>query len=89
MTFADPLRSLEAGHGTRRLRLAALRGRRAALRGVALAFQLANLPLRAVAWRNVLADAYPQTSVLIVSVGAAYAAGVGLNAYARRGAATR
>jgi uncharacterized membrane protein YbhN (UPF0104 family) len=55
----------------------ALDGRFLAL---ALAFQLANLALRAVAWRNVLAAAYRGRHVPVVSVGAAYAAGVALNA---------
>lgn len=61
------------------------------LAAVALAFQLGNLVLRALAWRNVLAAAYPDRRVPILSVGAAYAAGVGLNAYvpARAGEALK
>ncbi|HSC92808.1 MAG TPA: lysylphosphatidylglycerol synthase domain-containing protein [Gaiellaceae bacterium] len=55
----------------------ALDGRFLAL---ALVFQLANLALRALAWRNVLAAAYRGRDVPVVSVGAAYAAGVALNA---------
>lgn len=47
---------------------------------VALVFQLANLALRALAWRNVLAAAYRDRDVPVLSVGAAYAAGVALNA---------
>jgi len=49
---------------------------------VALAFQLANLALRSVALRNVLAAAYPAKRISPFTVGAAYAAGVALNAFA-------
>ena len=47
---------------------------------LALAFQLVNLGLRALAWRNVLAAAYRGRHVPVLSIGAAYAAGVALNA---------
>ncbi len=58
---------------------------------VALALQLANLCFRALAWRNVLAAAYPHTRIRLLDVGAAYAAGVALNAYtpARAGEALK
>jgi uncharacterized membrane protein YbhN (UPF0104 family) len=69
-----PLHSLDAVAD----RLAALDGRWLAL---ALALQLANLGLRALALRNVLAAAYPRMRVRLLDVGAAYAAGVALNAY--------
>jgi uncharacterized membrane protein YbhN (UPF0104 family) len=49
---------------------------------VALAFQLANLVLRSLALRNVIAAAYPETRISRRTVGAAYAAGVALNAFA-------
>lgn len=48
----------------------------------ALAFQLANLALRSFALRNVLAAAYPEKRISPLTVGAAYAAGVALNAFA-------
>lgn len=47
----------------------------------ALALQLAALALRALAWRGILAAAYPGTRVSAVSVGAAYVTGVALNAF--------
>ncbi|MGE5691864.1 MAG: lysylphosphatidylglycerol synthase domain-containing protein [Pseudomonadota bacterium] len=47
---------------------------------VAIAFQLANLVLRSVAWRNVLRAAYPARKVPLLGVGSAYAAGVAANA---------
>jgi uncharacterized membrane protein YbhN (UPF0104 family) len=58
---------------------------------VALALQLANIGFRALAWRNVLAAAYPAARVRLLDVGAAYAAGVALNAYtpARAGEALK
>lgn len=59
-------------------RLGALDGRWLA---VALALQLGMLALRAIAWRNVLAAAYPQRQIRLLDVGAAYAAGVALNGY--------
>jgi uncharacterized membrane protein YbhN (UPF0104 family) len=49
--------------------------------GLALALQLTNLSFRALAWRNVLAAAYPQRRIPVISVGCAYAAGMALNAY--------
>ena len=48
---------------------------------VALAFHLGNLSCRALAWRNILAAAYPTARVRLLDVGAAYAAGVAANAY--------
>ena len=58
---------------------------------VALVVQLAGLAFRALAWRGVLAAAYPDRRIPVVSVGAAYAAGVGLNAFlpARGGEAAK
>jgi uncharacterized membrane protein YbhN (UPF0104 family) len=58
---------------------------------VALALQVANLGFRAFAWRNVLAAAYPRARIRLLDVGAAYAAGVALNAYtpARAGEALK
>lgn len=47
----------------------------------ALTLQLANVGFRALAWRNVLAAAYPATRVPVVGIGCAYAAGAALNAY--------
>lgn len=57
----------------------------------ALALQLAILGCRAVAWRNVLAAAYPGQRVGVVDVGCAYAAGVAVNAFtpARAGEAMK
>lgn len=57
----------------------------------ALALQLAILGFRAVAWRNVLAAAYPGQRVGVVDVGCAYAAGVAVNAFtpARAGEAVK
>ena len=48
---------------------------------LALTFQLATLGFRALAWRNVLAAAYPHTRIPVFSVGCAYASGVALNAF--------
>lgn len=58
---------------------------------VALALQLANIGFRATAWRTVLRAAYPGTRIGLVEVGAAYAAGVAVNAYtpARAGEAVK
>jgi uncharacterized membrane protein YbhN (UPF0104 family) len=58
---------------------------------VALAFHLANLTFRAIAWRAVLAAAYPAAPIRLLDVGAAYAAGVAANAYlpARGGEAVK
>jgi hypothetical protein len=47
----------------------------------ALLLQLLALGCRAFAWRGILAAAYPEKRVPVVSVGAAYAAGVGMNAF--------
>lgn len=47
---------------------------------VALAFHLGNHALRSIAWRNVLAAAYPRQRVRLVDIGSAYAVGVALNA---------
>jgi uncharacterized membrane protein YbhN (UPF0104 family) len=49
---------------------------------IALALQLGGLALRALALRNVLAAAYPDQTVSRVTVGAVYAAGAALNAFA-------
>jgi uncharacterized membrane protein YbhN (UPF0104 family) len=46
----------------------------------ALALQVGTLGLRALAWRNVLAAAYPRR-VPVFSIACAYAAGVGLNGF--------
>jgi hypothetical protein len=59
-------------------RLADLDGRFLA---VALLLQLATLAFRALAWRGVLAAAYPERRIPVFAVGCAYAAGVALNAY--------
>jgi uncharacterized membrane protein YbhN (UPF0104 family) len=48
---------------------------------LALALQFATLACRALAWRNVLAAAYPQQRIPVFSLGCAYAAGMALNAY--------
>jgi uncharacterized membrane protein YbhN (UPF0104 family) len=58
---------------------------------VALAFHLANLACRALAWRAILVAAYPSARIRLVDVGAAYAAGVAANAYlpARGGEAVK
>lgn len=48
---------------------------------LALVLQLATLAFRALAWRNVLASAYPDRRIPVFSVGCAYAAGVALNAF--------
>ncbi len=48
----------------------------------ALALQLATLGFRAVAWRNILAAAYPEQRIRVGSIACAYAAGVALNAFA-------
>jgi uncharacterized membrane protein YbhN (UPF0104 family) len=80
----EPLRSLDSVTD----RIAELDGRWLT---VALAFQLANLGLRALALRNVLAAAYPHKRLRLLDVGAAYAAGVAANAYfpARGGEAVK
>jgi hypothetical protein len=48
---------------------------------VALVLQLAIILLRTLAWRGVLAAAYPDQSIPLRSVGCAYAAGVALNGF--------
>jgi len=60
--------------------LAAVGGVDLNLVAVAVAFQLANLALRSLAWRNVLRAAYPTAHVPLLGVGSAYAAGVAANA---------
>ncbi|HEX5924457.1 MAG TPA: lysylphosphatidylglycerol synthase transmembrane domain-containing protein [Baekduia sp.] len=52
----------------------------ARLAALALCFHVANHVLRSVAWRNVLAAAYPNRRVRLLDIGAAYAIGVALNA---------
>ena len=47
----------------------------------AIVLQLANLGLRAFAWRNVLAAAYPRERVAYPSIAGAYVAGVALNTF--------
>ena len=59
-------------------RVSELDGRFLAL---ALVLQLAALGFRALAWRGVLAAAYPSMRIPVLSVGCAYAAGVALNAF--------
>jgi uncharacterized membrane protein YbhN (UPF0104 family) len=58
-------------------RFVALDGRMVAL---ALALHVANHLLRSLAWRNVLAAAYPATRIPYLTVASAYALGVALNA---------
>jgi phosphatidylinositol alpha-mannosyltransferase len=48
---------------------------------LALSLQLATLALRALAWRGVLAAAYPRQELPLFSIGCAYAAGVAANAF--------
>ena len=50
------------------------------LLAAALLLHVANHGLRSLAWRNVLAAAYPTTRVPILGVASAYAVGVALNA---------
>jgi uncharacterized membrane protein YbhN (UPF0104 family) len=50
------------------------------LLAAALVLHVANHGLRSLAWRNVLAAAYPSTRVPFVRVASAYAVGVALNA---------
>ena len=65
--------------------LAAAAGRVEELDGrflvLALVLQLGTLAFRALAWRGVLAAAYPGRRIPVFSLGCAYAAGVALNAY--------
>jgi uncharacterized membrane protein YbhN (UPF0104 family) len=58
-------------------RFAAVDGRLAL---AALVLHVGNHALRSIAWRNVLAAAYPHTRVGLPDVAAAYASGVALNA---------
>jgi hypothetical protein len=48
---------------------------------LALLVQLANLGFRSLAWRGVVAAAYPSRPIPVVSVVGAYAAGVAVNAF--------
>lgn len=48
--------------------------------GIAIALHLLKLALRGVAWRNILAAAYPDARVRTTPVFGAYVAGVGVNA---------
>jgi uncharacterized membrane protein YbhN (UPF0104 family) len=48
---------------------------------LALTLQLTTLAFRSLAWRNVLATAYPARRIPVFSLGCAYAAGIALNAY--------
>ena len=50
------------------------------LLALALGLHVTNHALRSVAWRNVLAAAYPSTRVPVLGVASAYAVGVALNA---------
>jgi uncharacterized membrane protein YbhN (UPF0104 family) len=74
--------------GTAAGRLGDLDGRFLAL---ALALQLGNLLLRSLAWRNVVAAAYPDRRVPLLGVAASYAAGVAANSFlpARGGEAVK
>src|SRR5262245_2415140 len=58
---------------------------------IALVFQAGNLVFRSLAWRNVLAAAYPEERVPLVGIGASYAAGMALNGFvpARAGEALK
>jgi uncharacterized membrane protein YbhN (UPF0104 family) len=49
---------------------------------IALGWQLLRLGLRGIAWRNILAYAFPETRVRTLPVVGAYVAGVGVNAIA-------
>jgi hypothetical protein len=48
---------------------------------LALLVQLANLAFRSLAWRGVVAAAYPSRRIPVLSVAGAYAAGVAVNAF--------
>ena len=58
---------------------------------LAVALQLVTLGLRALAWRGVLAAAYPETRLPVFPLACAYTAGVALNAFlpARGGEAAK
>ena len=73
-----PLASIGGDLAAAAERIPELDGRFLAL---ALALQLATLAFRALAWRNVLAAAYPREAVPVFAVGCAYAAGVAANAF--------
>ena len=82
-------RSREPWALDRRLRAGLDGGRRpssrASTRGwplLALLLHVANHVLRSLAWRNVVAAAYPDRRVPLLPIAAAYAAGVALNAVA-------
>lgn len=47
----------------------------------ALALQLLTLVFRSLAWRGVVVAAYPSRRIPVLSIGAAYAAGVAMNAF--------
>jgi uncharacterized membrane protein YbhN (UPF0104 family) len=74
--------------GSAAARLGDLDGRFLAL---ALVLQLGNLVLRSLAWRNVVAAAYPDRCVPLLGVAASYAAGVAANSFlpARGGEAVK
>jgi glycosyltransferase 2 family protein len=48
---------------------------------VAVALQILILVFRSLAWRNVLAAAYPETRVPVFGLGCSYAAGVAMNGF--------
>jgi uncharacterized membrane protein YbhN (UPF0104 family) len=52
------------------------------LAGLALLLHVTNHVLRSIAWRNVLAAAYPDQRLSLLPIAAAYATGVALNAVA-------
>ena len=52
-----------------------------ALVAVALAFHLANMGFRSVAWRTVLRAAYPDRDVPLAGIAGAYLAGVAINSF--------
>lgn len=58
---------------------------------LALALQLGNLACRSLAWRNIVAAAYPDRRVPLLGVAASYAAGVAANSFlpARGGEAVK
>lgn len=69
MSFPDPDRLLDALAGTAWWAL-----------GIALAFHLVSNALRALAWRNILADDFREAPVVYRGILGAYVAGVGVNA---------
>lgn len=48
---------------------------------LALAFHLANIGLRSLAWRNVLRAAYPDRRVPLAGIAGSYAAGMAMNSF--------